>query len=86
MRRLAVTVALLACAGGPGLAKECRMPDVPPGVRMQIPPECRDRFGAGRLEPKREDSLRQNQGFIDLGNGTQVRIGGRVRAEAMGRR
>jgi len=86
MRLLCVSFALLICAGSPVLAKECRMPDVPPGVRVQVPPECRDRFGPGRLEAKSENSLRANDGFIDLGSGTQVRIGGRVRAEAMGRR
>ena len=86
MRLLCASVALLISAVGPVLAKECRMPDVPPSVRVQVPPECRDRFGASRLEAKTENSLRSNQGFIDLGNGTQMRIGGRVRAEAMGRR
>lgn len=86
MRLLSVTAALLISVGGPVLAKECRMPDVPPGVRAQVPSECKDRFGAARLEAGKENSLRANQGFIDLGNGTQVRIGGRVRAEAMGRR
>jgi hypothetical protein len=86
MRLLCVTAALLISVGGPVLAKECRMPDVPPSMRLQVPPECKDRFEAARLEAKRENSLRTNQGFIDLGNGTQVRIGGRVRAEAMGRR
>jgi hypothetical protein len=86
MRFLVVSAALLMSAGSPVLAKECRMPDVPPGVRIQVPPECKDRFGSGRLEAKRQDSLRADQGFIDLGNGTQVRIGGRIRAEGTARR
>lgn len=86
MRSLVVSAALLMSAGNPVLAKECRMPDVPTGVRIQLPPECRDRFESGRLEAKRQDSLRADQGFIDLGNGTQVRIGGRIRAEGTARR
>ncbi len=86
MRILCASFAILISAGGPVLAKECRMPDVPPGVRLQVPPECRDRFEVSRSATAKEDSLRANQGFIDLGNSTQVRIGGRIRAEAMGRR
>ncbi|WP_404292074.1 hypothetical protein ACD578_07590 [Microvirga sp. RSM25] len=86
MRLLSAIVALLIVAIGPALAKECRMPDVPPGVRVQVPPECRDRFQDRRMEAERQDTLRASQGFIDLGNGTQVRIGGRVRAEVTGRR
>jgi hypothetical protein len=86
MRFLSATAVLLIAAGGPALAKECRMPDVPPGVRVQVPPECRDRFQDRRTEAERQNSLRAGEGFIDLGNGTQVRIGGRVRAEATGRR
>jgi hypothetical protein len=86
MRLLSAIAALLIVASGPVLAKECRMPDVPPGVRVQVPPECKDRFQDRRMEAERQDTLRASQGFIDLGNGTQVRIGGRVRAEVTGRR
>ncbi|WP_114946806.1 hypothetical protein [Microvirga calopogonii] len=62
------------------------MPDVPPGVQVQVPPECRDRPQDRRAQAERQNSLKANQGFIDLGNGTQVRVGGGVRAEALGRR
>lgn len=86
MKSLVVSAAVLMCAGSPVLAKECRMPDVPPGVRIQVPQECRDRFEPGRLEAKRQNSVGADQGFIDLGNGTQVRIGGRIRAEGTARR
>ena len=86
MRLFAVTAALLVCAGTPVLAKECRMPDLPPGVQVQVPPECRDRFKDRRVQAEQQDSLKASQGFVDMGNGTQVRIGGRVRVEATGRR
>lgn len=86
MKLLSATAVLLIATGGSVLAKECRMPDVPPGVRVQLPPGCKDPIRSGRLEAGRQDSLRANQGFIDLGNGTQVRIGGRVRVEAGARR
>lgn len=85
--RLAITTAgFLICAGVPALAKECRMPDVPPGIRIQVPPECKERFEGRRMGAERPDSPRANQGFVDLGNGTQVRIGGGVRVEAGTRR
>ncbi|EIM24741.1 hypothetical protein [Microvirga lotononidis] len=86
MRFLAATAALLICAASPALAKECRMPDLPPGVQVQVPSECRDRLLDRRAQAERQDSLKASPGFIDLGNGTQVRIGGRVRAEGMVRR
>ncbi|MGO4526585.1 hypothetical protein AB4097_17185 [Microvirga sp. 2MCAF35] len=62
------------------------MPAVPPGVPVQVPPECRDRLQDRRAQEERQDSVRASNGFIDLGNGTQVRVGGRIRAEAAGRR
>ena len=86
MKLLSVTAALLITFGGSALAKECRMPDVPPGIHVQVPPECRDRFRSDRPEAKTQDSVRADRGFIDLGNGTQVRIGGRIRAEGAVRR
>lgn len=79
MRLLVISLALIATA--PALAKECRIPDVPPGVRVQLPPGCeRDQRGmAEKLADQRHVS--GEAGFIDLGNGTKVRVGGRVRAE-----
>jgi hypothetical protein len=78
---LVTSLAVLALAGtGPALAKECRIPDPVPGVRAQLPPDCRDAVRRDRIEAAKEN-VKGNQGFIDLGNGTQVRIGGRVRGE-----
>ena len=72
---------LLIASAGPALAKECRTPDLPPGVKVRLPPGCDDPIRTGRFEAEKQKSLKADQGFIDLGNGTQVRIGGRVRAE-----
>jgi hypothetical protein len=77
---------LLAAFGGPAFAKDCRIPDPVPGVRAQLPPGCKTSVQAGRAEAGRRDSLEANQGFVDIGNGTKVRIGGRVRVEAGARR
>lgn len=67
---------------GPALAKECRIPDPKPGQALHVPPECKD---AARPKPNAE-ALRSEAGAIDLGNGTTVRVGGRVRAEMGWRR
>lgn len=79
MRLVIVPFALLAAA--PALAKECRIPDAAPGVRIQLPPGC-DKDRRGTAERQIDERLAGGEpGFVDLGNGTKVRIGGRVRAE-----
>lgn len=65
----------------PASANECRMPDLQRGLNMRVPPECETQRQARSPETAAKDRLGAKSGFIDLGNGTQVRIGGRVRAE-----
>ncbi|MBJ6125107.1 hypothetical protein [Microvirga splendida] len=72
---------LLMATAGPALAKECRTPHLPPGMEVRLPPGCEEPLPATRSRAERRDGPRAEQGFIDLGNGTQVRISGRVRAE-----
>jgi hypothetical protein len=80
--RLTFILSLLLIGGaGPALAKECRTPHLPPGMEVRLPPGCEEPLPTGRSKAERRDGLRAEQGFIDLGNGTQVRISGRVRAE-----
>ena len=71
---------LLIASAGPALAKECRTPHLPPGMEIRLPPGCEEPL-ASRSKAERRDGLRADRGFIDLGNGTKVRISGRVRAE-----
>ncbi|MCC2649955.1 MAG: hypothetical protein K0R61_3918 [Microvirga sp.] len=71
---------LLIASTGPVLAKDCRTPHLPPGKEVRLPPGCEEPLPASRSKGERQ-GLRAEQGFIDLGNGTQVRISGRVRAE-----
>lgn len=78
--RVSICVAVLLMGMGPAVAKECRMPDLPADARVAIPPECRDAVRAKDSNPA-EGALKADRGFIDLGSGTKVRIGGRVRAE-----
>jgi hypothetical protein len=66
----------LILASAPVLARDCRPWDMPPGVRMPDRPGCpATRPPEARPKPGREP------GFVDLGNGTEIRINGRVRAE-----
>ncbi len=79
--RISVGLAMLMIGASPVLAKECRMPDVPPGLQVQLPPGCKEPMRSNERAASKQDSLRADQGFIDLGNGTTVRVGGRIRAE-----
>lgn len=81
MRLPIVLSLLLIVSAGPALAKDCRTPHLPPGMEVRLPPGCDEPLPARGSKGERRDSLRAEQGFIDLGNGTKVRISGRVRAE-----
>ncbi|MBD2747925.1 hypothetical protein IC232_14585 [Microvirga sp. BT688] len=81
MRLPIVFSLLLIASAGSALAKECRTPHLPPGVEVRLPPGCEEPLPSARNRAERRDGLRADQGFIDLGNGTKVRISGRVRAE-----
>ncbi|MET0526810.1 MAG: hypothetical protein ABW003_00420 [Microvirga sp.] len=82
MRLPALLASFLMLAAGHAAAKECRMPDLPPGVQVRVPPECQ-----GVVKQRTEnDRVKAAPGAIDLGYGTTVRIGGRVRAETTVRR
>lgn len=80
MRLLALFVLSLVGAG-PAFAKDCRVPHLPRGQEIRLPPGCEETAGALRSKPQGQERLRGEAGFVDLGNGTSVRIGGRVRAE-----
>jgi hypothetical protein len=92
MKVRAAAVAVLMAGGitaaGAAGAKDCRMPDAPPGVRAPLPPGCPAPGGAAGPAKSADAPLKagKSPGFIDLGNGSEVRIGGRVRADTMYRR
>ena len=81
MKLLTGLSVFLLATGGSAVAKECRMPDIPPGVRVQLPPGCDNSVRSGRPDSEKLNDAKGNQGFIDLGNGTRIRVNGRVRAE-----
>ncbi|ACL59443.1 hypothetical protein [Methylobacterium nodulans] len=64
--------ALEARAGDPTVRRPRLCPqDAPPGVRLPNRAECREAAPSPAKAPKAP-------GFIDLGNGTQLRISGRA--------
>ncbi len=83
MRRLPGLVLLVLVSAGIGQAAETRVrsrlcpEDLPEGVRLPPPPGCDVPAHAPTTAPR---------GFYDLGDGTTVRIGGRVGAEFGARR
>ena len=79
--RLSACLAFLLIGTGAALAKECRIPDLPPGMRVQLPPHCKEPTRMGRTQSAKQDRLRGDDGFVEIGDGTRVRIGGRVRTE-----
>jgi hypothetical protein len=78
-RKLAAAIILspVLLTPAPALAqRDCRPWDLPPGVRMPDRPGC----PPARL-PEARPKPGSRPGFVDLGNGTEIRIDGRVRAE-----
>jgi hypothetical protein len=80
----AATIGLCLAAALPGdaMARDCGRTDVPPGVRVTLPQGCKPEK---RPDPKPSGvpAVRPGAppGFIDLGNGSQVRISGQVRMD-----
>ena len=66
---------------GASEARDCRVPYVSGRNAPKPPPGCDLPAKAGEA-----GRLKQQNGFVDLGNGTQVRISGRVRLDAGVRR
>ena len=84
--RLAAAAAIAALSGLPALARDCRPVEAPPGVRMPDQVGCKSSRATAktRAEPSGLRSGRQ-PGWIDLGNGTEVRISGGVDFEGRSR-
>jgi hypothetical protein len=82
-------LAVVALVGTVSVAegRDCRVPEAPPGVRVQAPVGCEARVPPPARRPKPDAGLKASRqpGFIDLGNGSQLRIGGRVRVDGLTR-
>jgi hypothetical protein len=84
---LILPLAALFVTGGPAVAKGCPGDgELPPGVRMPERPGCPPRPGSSARDIKPTAKSGRQPGFIDLGNGAELRVGGQVDAEAMRRR
>lgn len=68
----------VAAAVAPAWGRDCRPVETAPGVRVP-PPGCR--AAADRSAKAAPATPRRERGVIDLGNGTKIRIHGRVRIE-----
>jgi hypothetical protein len=81
--RSALFATALLLPAGPSLADPCqRRADTPPGVRLQPQVGCAGKTVAGQRSPApAAQQAGREPGFIDLGNGSQLRIGGRVRMD-----
>ena len=86
MARIAVLSFVLAglVAAHPAAARDCRPLEAPPGVHIPERPGC-TRPGARAPKPAAAKPGRA-PGFMDLGNGTQVRIDGTVGVDVLHRR
>ena len=75
-------------AAHPSAARDCRpVFELPPGVRVPDPAGCKPRPPHPGPSVKRGPArAAPAPGFIDLGTGTQVRIGGEVSVETQNRR
>ena len=77
-------IALVACSvvalSGSASADSCRRADDGAGRRKAGPDACRP---DERLRPYEPGAARagRDPGFVELGNGTEVRVGGRVRMD-----
>jgi hypothetical protein len=87
VRRLALAALAVGLTVPSGQARDCRRENTPPGVRLPQQIGCK---------PLPSDTVRDKQrpaptagrqpGFIDLGNGTQLRISGEADLEVRHRR
>ena len=92
--RLAAAAAMVSLSSIPALARDCRPVDAPPGVRVPEQVGCRSPRAAAKTHAKTQaktqaepSGLRSGRapGWIDLGNGTEVRISGGVSFEGRSR-
>lgn len=84
MRPLLLAALVWAAAAGTAAADTCRRTE----AGRDVPVRTERCAPENRVEPYDPDRVRAGRrpGFIDLGNGTEVRIGGRVRLDADTRR
>ena len=79
-------IAALAVLAGPAAAAECRAPEAIRGAKAAAQPGCPTRT---RPAPSPQDEAARagrTPGFVDLGNGVELRVSGRVRADTILRR
>jgi hypothetical protein len=87
MTRATIILSVLLAGTAASEARDCRAPasDLP-GVRLQPPPGCEAKQAGPRARGRERVRQGSDPGFIDLGNGSQVKISGSVRVDVRSRR
>jgi hypothetical protein len=57
------------------------MPDLPPGVHVAVPPECKDVVRRKEAQSPANEGLKAEDNAIHLGGGSTLKIGGHVMGE-----
>jgi hypothetical protein len=57
------------------------MPDLPPGVHVAVPPECKDVVRRKEAPSPSKEGLKAEGNAIHLGGGSTLKIGGHVMGE-----
>ncbi len=78
MKHLIILASSFFVLAGPALAEDCRIPDPKPGQAIKVPDACKE---AVRPKERNVQASKTKPGEIDLGHGTTLSIGGRVRGE-----
>jgi hypothetical protein len=83
LRNRLIIAAGLALLAAPAAAKDCRTKDVPPSVRVPPSPGCAATTPEAKLERDERVPVGRSVGSYTFGGGIEVRIGARVRADAL---
>jgi hypothetical protein len=83
LRSRLMIAACLALLAAPAAAKDCRTKDAPPGVRVPAAPGCA--ASVPQAKPERDERLPvgRSAGSYTPGGGIALRMGGRVRGDAL---
>jgi hypothetical protein len=81
-----VAAAVVTMVSAPVLAKDCPVAARVQGTPGKVPTRCEVERLPQRPDQLDHRALKGEKGFLDLGNGTSVRITGRVRGDTLYRR
>jgi hypothetical protein len=83
LRRRFIIAACLTLLAAPAAAKDCRVKGAPEGVRVPAASGCVSSVPEAKLERDERLPVGRSVGSYAVGSGIEVRIGARVRADAL---